>query len=145
MKRAVPKWYWGSQGNNINIQPTLMSRKNIKYQASCSLKSVVTSMSAYDCPALKHQVKQEHVCHGTYLGKRWQQSSYSYISGTELKDEESSTKVVLEITREQYKYSANIDVMEEHQICATLCCSCCSIRSISITMVGVRNSFRMFL
>ena len=32
-----------------------------------------------------------------------------------------------------------------HAAHATFCCSCCSIRSISITMVGVRNSFRMFL
>ncbi len=32
-----------------------------------------------------------------------------------------------------------------HAAHAIFCCCCCSIRSISRTMVGVRNSFRMFL
>ena len=41
--------------------------------------------------------------------------------------------------------SFNVCTIKNHAARATFCCSCCSIRSISITMGGVRNSFRMFL
>jgi len=41
--------------------------------------------------------------------------------------------------------SFNVCTIKNHAAHATFCCSCCSIRSIWITMVGVGNSFRMFL